>query len=64
MAGDLRELCKEELHGSYSFLRCYLGDKINEDEMGGACALQGFGGGNPRERDYWEELGRDGRMIV
>jgi len=37
MGGGLRQLCKEEFQGSYCFLRCYLGDQISEDEMGGAC---------------------------
>ena len=38
------------------------------NEIGGACSmyggeercLQGFGGGNPTERDHFEDLGVDG----
>jgi len=26
--------------------------------------LQGFGGGNPKERDHLEDLGVDGRVIL
>jgi hypothetical protein len=26
--------------------------------------IQGFGGGNLRERDYWEDQGVDGRIIL
>ena len=44
MAGGLRKLCKEEPHVLYFFLRCYLGDQINEDEMGGGCGGVGNAG--------------------
>jgi len=32
--------------------------------VGGQGMHAGFWWGNPRDRDYWEELGTDGRMIV
>jgi len=40
--------------------------------MGGACSaygreescIQGFGGGNPREREHLEDPGVDGRIIL
>jgi len=47
------------------------GDKIEKNEMGGACsacggrgeAYTGFWWGNLRERDHLENLGVDGRII-
>ena len=49
-----------------------LGDKIEKNEMGGACStcrevgrrIQGFGGGNMRERDNLGDPGIDGRIIL
>ena len=48
------------------------GDKIEMNEMGGACGTyggrercaQGFGGGDLRERDHWEDQDVDGRIIL
>jgi len=48
------------------------GDKIEKNEMGGACsacggrgeAYTGFWWGNLRERDYWGDRGLDGRIIL
>jgi hypothetical protein len=48
------------------------GDKIEKDEMGGACstvwgrgeACTGFWWGNQRERNYWRDPGVDGRIIL
>ena len=49
-----------------------MGDKIEKNEMGGACSryggeerhIQGFGGGNLRERDHLADPGIDGRIIL
>jgi hypothetical protein len=48
-----------------------LGDKIEKNEMGGACSTYGggkvcteFWWGNPRERDRWGDSGVDGRIIL
>jgi len=49
-----------------------LGDKIEKNEMGGACSeyggeerrIQGFGGGNLRGRDHLGDRGVDGRIIL
>ena len=48
------------------------GDKIEKNEMGGACSaywgderrMQGFGGGNLREKDHLGDPGIDGRIIL
>jgi len=48
------------------------GDKIEKNEIGGECSacggeerrMQGFGGGNLRERDHLEDPGVDGRLIL
>ena len=47
------------------------GDKIEKNEIGGACSvyggeercMRGIGGENLRERDHLEDLGIDGRII-
>jgi hypothetical protein len=52
--------------------RYWVGDKIEKNEVGRACSaygggeghVQGFGGGNLRERDHWEDPGIDGRIIL
>jgi hypothetical protein len=48
-----------------------LGDKIEKNEMGGACSMYGGEGrayrvwwGNLRVRDHWEDRGVDGRIIL
>ena len=49
-----------------------MGDKIEKNEMGGACSayggeerlIQGFGGGNLKERDHLGDPGIDGRIIL
>jgi hypothetical protein len=49
-----------------------LGDQIKKNEMGGACStyggedrcIQGFGGGNLKERDHLEDPGDDGVTIL
>ena len=51
---------------------CGVGDKIEKNEMGGACSAYlgggevctGFWWGNLRERDHLENLGVDGRVIL
>jgi hypothetical protein len=48
------------------------GDKIDKNEMGGACSAYGEGRDvctgfwweNLRERDHWEDPGVDGRIIL
>ena len=48
------------------------GDKIEKNEMGGACGtyegeegrIQGFGGENLRLTDHLEDPGVDGRIIL
>jgi hypothetical protein len=47
------------------------GDKIEKNEMGGACSTYGegrgvcgFWWGNLRERDHWGDPGVDGRIIL
>ena len=48
------------------------GDKIEKHEIGWACRtyrgeeryIQGFDGGNLRERDHLEDQGADGRIIL
>jgi hypothetical protein len=48
-----------------------LGDSIDKNEMGVACSayegdeirIQGFGGGNLKERDHFGDPGLDGRII-
>jgi hypothetical protein len=57
----------QSLHTQY-----YYRDKIEKNEMGGACStfvgeerrIQGFGGGNMRERDHLEEPGIDDMIIL
>jgi hypothetical protein len=54
------------------FAKYYSGDQIRKDEKGGACStygrqercIQGFGGGNLRERENLEDLGVGGRIII
>jgi hypothetical protein len=54
------------------FAQYCLGDKIEMNEMGGACSayggeerrIQGFGGRNVRERDSLGDPGLDGRIIL
>jgi hypothetical protein len=49
-----------------------LGDQVRKNKMGGACSkdvgedrcVQGFGGGNLRERDHLEDTRVDGRIIL
>jgi hypothetical protein len=49
----------------------FAGDKIEENEMDGACSVyrcgerreQGFGGGNLSERDQWGDPGVNGRIL-
>jgi hypothetical protein len=48
-----------------------VGDKIEKNEIGGACssdgggeACTGFWCGNLRERDHWGDPGVDGRIIL
>jgi len=49
-----------------------LGDEIEKNEIGEACSMyggeerhiQGFGGGNLRERDHLEDPGKDGPIIL
>jgi hypothetical protein len=48
------------------------GGKLEKNEMGGVCSsdgeeercIQGFGGGNPKERGHWGDSGVDGRIIL
>ena len=49
----------------------YLGDKIKEEEIGGACGMYGkkkntcrFWWRNLEERDIWEALGIDERITL
>jgi len=50
----------------------YSGDKIEKNEMGGACSvyggeerrMQGFGGGNLKEREHLGNPGVDGKIIL
>ena len=54
------------------FATIYLGDKIENNEMGGTCSayggeerrIQGFGGGNMKGRDHLGDSGVDGRIIL
>ena len=49
-----------------------LGDQIKKNEIGGTCntyggeerCIQGFGGGNLRERDHLKDPGVDGMVIL
>jgi hypothetical protein len=40
---EWRKLHNEELNGLYSFPQCRAGDKIENNEMGGACSTYGGG---------------------
>jgi hypothetical protein len=58
--------------GSVLLTHYCAGDKIKKNVIGGACRLdgggerrvQGFGGGNLRERDQWGDPGIDVRIIL
>ena len=64
---ELRELHNEQLNHLVSSHKYFSGDKIEKNEMGGACSayggeemcIQGFGG----ERDHLGDPGVDGRII-
>jgi len=66
----LRKLHNEELHALYSSQILFeLPNK--KDEMGGACSIYGgeevytgFWWGTLRERDHFEDIGVDGRVIL
>ena len=70
MTGEWRKLHNEELNDLYSSY-CS-GDKIEKNEMGGACGMYGGGGeaytgfwwGSLRERDHLGEPGVDGMITL
>jgi hypothetical protein len=45
VTGEWRKLHNEELHGLYSFTQYCADDKIEKNEMGGACSAVGGKGG-------------------
>jgi hypothetical protein len=68
---ECRKLHNEELHNLNSSSQYLSDDKIDKNEMGGACssygrgvAYTGFGWGNLRVRDHLGDPGVDGRTIL
>ena len=69
ITGEWRKLHNEEINDPLT--PYFSGDQIEKDEMGGACSTMGRGEmyvglwwGNLRERDYLEDSGVDGRIIL
>jgi hypothetical protein len=70
MTGDWRKLHNEELSESVLFIKCYLGDQMEENEMDRACSLcekrkdmhTGFWWKNMEEKDHMENSGTCGRV--
>jgi hypothetical protein len=63
VTGEWRQLHNEELHNLYPFTPYCAGDKIEKNEMGGACSAYGAGerrvqtfGGKSRQKEITEEI--------
>jgi hypothetical protein len=63
VTGDWRRLLNEYLHDIYSSPRSMRMRWAGHMACAGESYVQGFGGGNLREREHLDELGVDGRMI-
>jgi len=65
-------LHNEEIHKFVRFTKCYYGDQIKEDEMGGLYSTYGWDekwmqngwSGNLKGRDHSEERGVDWKMTL
>jgi hypothetical protein len=69
ITGNCRKVHNEDLHRLYSSQNITGVTKIERDEKGGGMwhvekCIQNFGGKYLRERDQFEDVGADGRIIL